>query len=429
MVEYLMLHGYNIVIASPMKGRADEMISGNPLGASVDWSMDDPETLNLLISGSDVVVSLLPYAYHAEVARICIALRRPLVTTTQTTAELDEMDNAAKEAGIVILNEMGLDPGIDHMSAMKMINMIHSNGGLVEEFYSISGALPAPEAADNPMRYKFSHSPKGILLSSLNNAIYLHHGEKVEIPSGEIFRNTFFRHIEGPGELEVYPFGDSSRYAGIYGIPGANTIYRGKFRYRGWCETMDAFNRLKLFDNQVKDYSNRSYSGFLTERSGLSGDLKQKIADSLNLDAGSAPIRSLEFLGFFSDEKLEYYETTPFEITSDRMINKMMLKNWERDMVVLHNIFLASWANGKKEVIRSSMLDYGTPATNTAISRTVALASAIAVKLILEGQIKITGVRLPVFPEIYTPVLDELKTLGIEMREEYWLPETEVPVF
>lgn len=428
MVRYLMDNGYNIVIASPMKGRADEMIAGNPLGSSVDWSMDDPETLQLLISGTDAVVSLLPYKFHSEIAKMCLVLRKPLVTTSYVQGEMLAMDGAARDAGIILLNEVGLDPGMDHMSAMKIIDLIHSNGGKVRELYSICGALPAPEAADNPMKYKFSWSPKGVILASLNNAMFLSNGQRKSIGSEDVFKKTFTYSFPGIGELDVYPNRDSISYIDIYGIPEVGTMYRGTFRYKGWCQTIDAMKTLGMFDDEVRDYSGMTYSGFLSERYGSApSDLKRSIRKHLKVREDSPVIASFEYLGFFSDEKLKYYETTPFEITSDRMVEKMMLGTNERDVVILQHIFLAEWPNGKKEVIKSSILDFGTPSGDTAISRTVSLPASISVKLILEGQIKATGVQRPVLPEIYNPVLNELKTLGIEMKEEYWQAADALP--
>jgi saccharopine dehydrogenase-like NADP-dependent oxidoreductase len=428
MVEYLMKSNIRIVIASPMKGRADELIAGNPLGASVDWSMDDRETLGLMITESDLTVSLLPYKYHSEVARACLSRGKSLVTTSYVQNEMLQLDQEAKRAGLLFLNEVGLDPGLDHMSAMRIIDRIHDKGGKVEEFYSLCGALPAPEAADNPMKYKFSWSPKGVVLAGLNSARYLMKGKEVFIESEDLFSNTFSIDFPNIGNMDVYPNRDSLSYIGIYGIPEAKTMYRGTFRYRGWCVTLDAMKKLNMLSDEIKDYTGKTYSDFLAERSGITrrSNLKKKVMKILKLKEDSAAIRSLEFLGFFSDEKLKYYETNPFEITSDRMIERMMLGDNERDMVILQHFFLAGYPDGRKEVIKSLMIDYGSPATNTAIARTVALPASIAVKLILEGRIKATGVHRPVIPEIYNPVLDELNELGISMKEEFGLRESEI---
>jgi saccharopine dehydrogenase (NADP+, L-glutamate forming) len=427
MVEYLLANGYIITIASPMKERADEMINGNPNGSSIDWSMDDPATLEKLIADHEITVSLLPYKYHTDVAKACLRHSKHLVTTSYVQKEMEPLDKAAQETGILFLNEIGLDPGIDHMSAMRIIDHIHNKGGNVEEFYSICGALPAPEAADNPLRYKFSWSPKGVVLASRNSALYLKKGKKVFIEPADLFKDRFTCLFPGIGELEVYPNRDSISYSGIYGIPEAKTMYRGTFRLRGWCEALDAMKSLNMLDDVIKDYAGMTYAEFLAERGGVPvNDIKVNIAKKLGVKVNSSGIASLEFLGFFSNEVLHYSETSPFEITSDRMIKLMMLKNNERDMVILQHIFLAFWPSGEKEVIKSSMIDFGSPATNTSIARTVALPAAIAVKLILENKITVTGVHRPVIPQIYNPVLDELKLLGIEMKEEYGVPESEM---
>ena len=427
MVGYLLKNNFQVTIASPMKDRADEMIGGNPNGSSVDWSMDDPAMLERLVAEADITVSLLPYKYHSDVARVCLSHKKSLVTTSYIQPGIHELAEAVKNAGLLFLNEIGLDPGIDHMTAMRVIDHIHNKGGKVEEFYSLCGALPAPESADNPFRYKFSWSPKGVILASRNSALYLKKGRKVYIEPSDLFKDRFTYNFPGIGDLDVYPNRDSVSYMDIYGIPDVKSMYRGTFRYKGWCEALDAMKTLEMLDDSVKNYQGMSLSEFLAERGGLGvKDLKNLLAKKLGVEVDSAAIQALQFLGFFSDEKLQYLETTPFEITSDRMINKMLLKDNERDMVLLQHIFLASYPDGTTEVIKSSMLDFGSPSTDTSIARTVALPAAIAVKMILEKKIQVVGVHRPVIHNIYNPVLDELKTLGIEMKEEYGLPESEM---
>jgi len=429
MVEYLLENSFRVMIASPMKERADEMIKGHPLGTTLNWSMDDPDTLDKLISEYDIAVSLLPYKFHIDVAKVCLKHCKPLVTTSYVQPEMQALDSAAKKAGVIFLNEVGLDPGIDHMSAMKIIDHIHKKGGKVEEFYSLCGALPAPEAADNPLRYKFSWSPKGVILASRNSAHYLRKGNQVFIEPVSLFKDRFAFDFPGVGQLEVYPNRDSVSYINIYGIPEVKTIYRGTFRYKGWCETLDAMKNLNMLDDTVKNYSGMTYAGFMAERAAVSKkDLKKNISKKLGLSLSSTPIKALEWLGFFEEKLMRYGETTPFEITSDLMIRKMLLSDDERDMVVLQHVFLASYPDGKKEVIKSSMLDFGSHATNTSIARTVALPAAIAVKMILEKKIDLRGVYRPVVTEIYNPILSELVKLKIKMKEEYGLPESEMLV-
>jgi saccharopine dehydrogenase (NADP+, L-glutamate forming) len=427
MVEYLLENRFRVMIASPMKERADKMIKGDPHGESLLWSMDDSETLERLVSESDITVSLMPYKYHSDVALICLRHRKSLVTTSYVQPGIQAMDESAKESGVLFLNEIGLDPGIDHMSAMRIIDHIHNHGGKVEEFYSLCGALPAPEAADNPLKYKFSWSPKGVILASRNSAHYLNKGRKVFIEPAGLFKDRFNYNFPGIGDLEVYPNRDSISYTGIYGIEETKTMYRGTFRYKGWCETLDAMKELNMLDDNCGDFTGMSYSEFLAERGGTKvNNLKENIAQKLGISPLSKAIEAFDFLGLFSDEKLNYSETSPFEITSDRMIQRMSLSENERDMVLLQHIFLASYPEGKREVIKSSMVDYGSLSTNTSIARTVALPASIAVKMILEKRIDLSGVYRPVIPQIYNPVLDELKTLGIEMTEEFGLSQSEM---
>ena len=427
MVEYLLANGINILIASPMKERADWMIGGNPLGKSIDWSTDDPDLLDILVAEHDITVSLLPFKYHTNVALVCLKYGKHLVTTSYVQKDMMSLDEAAREKGLLFLNETGLDPGIDHMSAMRVIDHIHGKGGRVDEFYSLCGALPAPEAAGNPLGYKFSWSPKGVILASKNGAFYLKKGRNVIIEPANLFRDRFPYEYQGIGNLEAYPNRDSTNYIEIYRIPETRTMYRGTFRYPGWCETLDAMKSLNMLDDTIRNYEGMTYAGFIAEHGNVElKDLRHNIAVKLGIKENSAAMESFDFLGFFSDEPLPCTENSPFEITSDRMISRMMLADNERDMVVLQHIFMALYPDGTREVIKSSMLDFGSAETNTSISRTVALPAAIAVKLILEDKISLRGVLRPVYPEIYNPIIEELKTLGIEMKEEFGLPVSEM---
>lgn len=429
LVEYLLEKGFSVNIATSTREKADRLIGDHPAGSSLKWSMEDHKTLGRLVGENDLTVSLLPPGYHTDVARICIDHHRPLVTTSYVQPAMQSLDEEAKKAGIILLNEIGLDPGIDHMSAMKIIDHVHGQDGQVEEFYSICGALPAPEAVDNPMGYKFSWSPKGVILASRNSALYLKNGKRISVDPENLFRDRFSYFFPGVGGLEVYPNRDSISYIDIYGIPEARTIYRGTFRYRGWCETLDLMKSLNMLDDTSGDYSGMSYAQFMAGRIGShtnTENLKEKLAGKAGLPVSPKALESLEWLGFFSDEEIPFANTSPFEIISARMMEKISLKGNERDMVVLQHIFLASYPGGQREVIKSGMVDFGTPASNTAVARTVAYPAAIAARMILEKKLNLTGVYRPVVPEIYDPVLEELKELGIEMKEEYGLPLSEM---
>ncbi len=422
-VEYLFKAGYEIVIAEQFREKADKLIAGNPKGRSVAWEAGDNKALSAMVEGADLTVSLLPYRFHVEVAKVCLTHRKPLVTTSYVSPEMQALNDEAVKAGVILLNEVGLDPGIDHMSAMRIVDNVRSRGGKIEEFYSLCGALPAPEDANNPLGYKFSWSPKGVVMASRNGATYLRNGKIVNIEPVNLFRDRFTHSFPGVGEMEVYPNRDSVSYIEIYGLEGISTIYRGTYRYKGWCETLEVISAAGLIADGSKDYSGMSYRRFMAETAGVPGnDLRRELKDKPGLTPTGKALDALEWLGLFSDKEMGYGVTSPFEITSDLMIRMMTLGDDERDMVAMQHLFRASFEDGSSEVISSRMLEYGSPSTDTAIARTVALPAAMAVRMILEGKISLRGVFRPVVPEIYNPVLSELEANGIGMTEEYGVP-------
>jgi saccharopine dehydrogenase-like NADP-dependent oxidoreductase len=436
MVEYLLGKDYHVTVASNTPERAIQMIGNHKNGRAVYWEAGDETGLSALISNHDLTVSLLPYVFHVMVAKKCIHYRKNMVTTSYVKPEMKALDKEAKQADIIILNEIGLDPGIDHMSAMRIIDTIHSKEGAVIEFYSICGALPAPEAADNPLKYKFSWSPKGVVMAGNNDALFLRHGKEVSIPTRELFKNPFRIDFPGIGLLDVYPNRDSLAYKEIYGIPEAQTMYRGTFRYRGWCETLDAIKQLGLISYDKYDMTGMTCLDMVARSLSSVQDIpsagpekeksvRMKVSEFLSIPFESHALEAMKWLGLFEDVPMNRSKDSNFEVVSDLMIGKMTLGNEERDMVVMQHTFLAGYSDGRKEVIRSRMLDFGSPATDTSIARTVALPAAIAVEMILTGQISEKGVHIPVIPGIYNPVLDRLETLGIRMVEEYGLPVTE----
>lgn len=427
-IQYLLSKNHHVTVASNTTDRSEAMIAGHPGGKSVSWEATDEDALGKLVAAHDITVSLLPYVFHVMVAKHCIAHRKNMVTTSYVKPEMKELGQAAKDAGVIILNEMGLDPGIDHMSAMRIIDSVHNREGGILEFYSICGALPAPEAANNPFRYKFSWSPKGVVMAGNNDAVYLRHGEVVELPTRDLFKNPFLVDFPQVGALEVYPNRDSLAYKEIYGIPETRTMYRGTFRYKGWCETLDLLKRLNLISNEKIDMTGMTYGDLMRKQmagAGFGTGNFETVAED-NKASFTHAFQALKWLGLFDETLMNRGMDTTFEVTSDLMIEKMSLGATERDMVVMQHIFLAAFSDGRKEVIRSRMLDFGSMATDTSIARTVALPAAIGVEMILSGEIKVTGVHIPVIPEIYNPVLDNLEKLGIKMVEEYGLPVTEM---
>ena len=427
-VTYLLEKGYLVTVATRTRSKAEDMIQGHANGQAIAWTVDNTPALNEMIQSHDLTVSLLPWTHHIMVAKHCIKHKKNMVTTSYVKPEMKALDQQAREAGIIILNELGLDPGIDHMGAMRIIDHVHNLGGKVEEFYSICGALPAPEAATNPFKYKFSWSPKGVVMAGNNDGNYLRHGKVHYIPTQDLFKNPLSVNFPEVGKLEIYPNRDSMPYIELYGIPETKTMMRGTFRYPGWCESIDAMKALKLLTSDNYDFTGKTYADMVAILIGAndSTNIKQKVAKYLNIPADAHALNAIEWLGLLDNTSMNRQNDTPFEITSDLMIAKMELGREERDMVAMQHLFLVSYPDGKREVIKSSMLDFGTLTTDTAVARTVALPAAVGVEMILNADISEKGVHIPVIPGIYNPILDALEKMNIRMVEEFGLPESEI---
>lgn len=426
-VTYLLNKEIHVTVASRTKSKAEAMTGDHPHGRAVAWTVEDEKGLDNMIADHDLTVSLLPWTHHPLVAKYCIRHKKNMVTTSYVKPEMQALDKQAREAGIIILNELGLDPGIDHMSAMRIIDHVHNKNGKIEGFYSICGALPAPEVSGNPFRYKFSWSPKGVIMAGNNDGRYLREGKIVDIPTEDLFKHPLKVTFPGAGQLEVYPNRDSMPYVELYGIPETKTMVRGTFRHPGWCEILDNMKRLGLLSGEKLELSGKTFADFMAmmiSSSNRSGIQKQ-VATHLELERGSLPLKAMEWLGLFDEKPMNREVDSPFEIVSDLMIGKMMLGHNERDMVAMQHIFLASWPDGTREVIKSSMVDFGSPATDTSVARTVALPAAIAAEMILSDRISAKGVHIPVIPEIYNPILDQLEGMDIRMIEEFGLPESD----
>ncbi|WP_167615270.1 saccharopine dehydrogenase C-terminal domain-containing protein [Maribellus sediminis] len=423
--EYLLNHNIELTVASRTIEKAEKLLQNKANGKAVSWTMEDMKKLEELVRENDLVVSLLPYIYHVAVAKLCIKHGKNMLTTSYVSDKMKALDSAAKKAGIIILNEIGVDPGFDHMTAMRIIDKVHEQGGKVKEFYSLCGALAAPEEANNPFRYKFSWSPRGVIMAGNNSARYLKNGEIVEIPTEDLFKRPLQINFPEVGQMEVYPNRDSLMYIDLYNLKEIETMYRGTFRYKNWCEIMDALKAIGMLSYDRKSFEGKTYKKVMARQLDVyPANMKEKVAERLNLSINSPAIIAMEWLGLFSDDLVKMSEGSTFDLTTERMQKKMMLPEGARDMVIMMHSFLVQNSDGSKEVVKSHLLDFATK-EDTSIARTVALPAAIAVKMILEGKISDTGVQIPNTKTIYEPVLNELETLGIAMKEEWGLPESE----
>lgn len=418
MVHYLLdQKDVEVTIATRTLSKAEKILEGRSNGKAVQLNVEDEAALEEQVKHADVVVSLLPYVHHVKVAKLCLKHGKPMVTTSYVSAAMQELDAEAREKGILLLNEIGLDPGIDHMSAMRIIDNVHQRGGKILAFKSYCGGLPAPDAVDPCCKYKFSWSPRGVLMAGRNDARFLQDGKVVEIDGKELFKHHWPIQIEEL-ELEYYPNRDSLPYIELYGIKEAKTMFRGTLRFPGWSRMMYAISQLGLLEDHPQiESKNKSYRELVAEIVGMSPDnLREEMAQKLNLNPDDEVLNRFAWLGFFSDDRCEQEAITPIDFLTSLMLQKLQYQSGERDMIVLYHDFIADFPD-KQEHITSTLIDYGIPNGDTSMSRTVSLPAAIAVKLILEGKIREVGVKIPVIPEIYHPVLEELERLGIVCKE------------
>ena len=422
-VRYLLEHGYGVTVASRTAAKAKGLIGGNPAGRPVgfDIEKEGDSRLDEIVREHDLAVSLLPYVYHPRVARSCLRNRKHMVTTSYVKDEMRALDRDAKRAGVALLNEIGVDPGIDHMTAMKVIHRVQAAGGAVTRFTSWCGGLPAPEANDNPFGYKFSWSPRGVLMAGRNPARFRRDGEVVEIPGPELFLNYECVPVEVEGRVipfEGYPNRDSMPYAETYGISSTRTMFRGTLRNQGWCPTLKAVADLGLLEEGAMELAGLTYAQFMAKLIGKKSPrgVKQAVARKLGLSPIHFIVANLEWLGLFGNAPLPAGCSSPLDVLNATTLAKMAYAPNERDLLILQHRFVAEYAD-HMERITSTMIDFGIPGGDSSMNRTVGLPAAVGVRLILEGKVTSRGVLVPVLPEIYEPALVELQRLGIRFTE------------
>ncbi|MCP4896051.1 MAG: saccharopine dehydrogenase [bacterium] len=421
-VRYLLDHGFSVTVADQVVSKAEAIIDSHPDGAATAFDIvEEPAKLSEIVAGHRLVVSLLPWQFHARVARACLDGGRHMVTASYVNDEMRALDAEARAKGLTLLNEVGVDPGIDHMTAMQVIHRVQAEGGEITSFQSYCGGLPAPEANDNPFGYKFSWSPRGVLLAGLNAAHFRRNGHLIDIAGEELFDNVWPAHatLEGAETaLEGYANRDSMPYTGYYGIDPRDTMFRGTLRYPGWCATMKQVARLGYLGiDEITDFTGGTFAELTAYLIGVetSDNLQARVAQTLSVDAQGPELSCMAWLGLFEEVPLPG-PTTPVDILTARMLEKMSYGENERDMLVLQHTFVAELPD-HVERITSTMIDFGIPGGDSSMSRTVGLPAAVGVRFLLEGSYSKRGVVVPVEPDFYEPALAELKRLGITFEE------------
>ncbi|CAB3223756.1 unnamed protein product [Arctia plantaginis] len=423
-VEYLARDkNIAVTIASAVKEEAEALALR--YGVSSEYiDAKDESALRSLAAKARVVVSLLPYELHGSVAKACISTGAHMVTASYVRPEIQELHKAAKDANVTLLNEVGLDPGIDHLLALECIHNIQNQGGRINSFVSYCGGIPAPEFSDNALRYKFSWSPRGVLLNTISGAKYLSKGQIVEVLSGGELMSVARELNFLPGfAFEGFPNRDSTKYASLYGIEDAQTMFRGTIRYKGFAEAMIAMQSFGLVDPNPHpalhpDGPNITWRQFACELCGFLDstiffeNLRTRVAERI----GVAGAQVIESLGLLSDVEIIKCGT-PLDTISHYLSKRLQLGKDESDLVVLRHELGVTWTDGARERREVTMTVRGDPATHTAMAWTVGLPTAIAAKMVLDGEIQQRGVVLPFAPVVYKSILSRLRSDGITAKE------------
>ncbi len=374
------------------------------------------------VENADIVISMLPARLHIEIAKDCISYGKHLVTASYVSKEMKALDTLAKEKGLVFMNEIGLDPGIDHMSAMQAIDCIREQGGKMLLFESFTGGLVAPESDTNLWNYKFTWNPRNVVLAGQGGAaMFIQEGTYKYIPYHKLFRRTEFLTINGHGKFEAYANRDSLKYRSVYGLDEIPTMYRGTIRRVGFSRAWNIFVQLGMTDDSytIENSQQMSYRDFVNLFLAYSPNdsVELKLRSYLKIDQDDVMWEKLVELNLFSaDKKIGLQNATPAQILQKILSDSWTLKEDDKDMIVMQHLF-GYELNGKKHQIESSLVVKGENQIDTAMAKTVGLPVAIAALKILKGDIKTPGVQIPIHKEVYEPILQELAEYGIQFTE------------
>lgn len=427
MIQYLLdksdIENLQLIISDLSLELAQKKATNHPNATAIALNIFDEIERKKVIQQADIVISMLPAHLHIEIARDCILYKKNLVTASYISDQMQELDAEVRANNLIFMNEIGLDPGIDHMSAMRVIDTIREKGGKILLFESFCGGLVAPESDTNLWNYKFTWAPRNVVLAGQGGAAkFLQEGTYKYIPYCNLFRRTEFLEIEGYGKFEAYPNRDSLKYRSVYGLDNALTLYRGTIRRVGFSKAWNMFVQLGMTDDSyiMEGSENMSYrqftNSFLPYHPTDSVEIKMRLM--LKIDQDDIMWDKLVELDLFSrTKKVGLKNATPAQILEKILANSWTLQPTDKDMIVMYHKF-GFELNGEKQQIDSKMVCIGEDQTYTAMAKTVGLPVAMATLLILNGEISIKGVQLPIHKEFYNPILKELETHGVVFKED-----------
>jgi len=403
---------------------AGARIQGHPRGQAIGLDINDTAARASMIGKASIVVNMLTRPYQYLIAVDCLNNNAHMLSASYEDIRVRTLEADAHRRNILILNEMGLDPGIDHMTGMAILERIRSAGGFVTSFRSYGSGLPAPEVNAGPLKYAITWNPRNVLMAGEDGAIFKEDGKIKVLPFHQVFQRTWTVEVAGAGTMEAYPNRDSLAYEHILGLKQNHTIVRGTLRYPGWSETWQYIVHLGLANEslripKLKEMTFRELTEMFVPAIEGKMKLEQQMANYLGISPTGHIMQNLKWLGLFSKEKIGLEVETAADVMINLMQDKLRLPPGARDMVILvHEVEALYPKEGNRlEKVTDTMIEYGTPNGETAISRTVGLPLAITTRLILNGKIPLTGCHIPTHPVIYRPVLAELEKAGLHSHQ------------
>jgi saccharopine dehydrogenase-like NADP-dependent oxidoreductase len=427
LIQYLLnkseVEHLQLVIADMSLELAKSKTNNHPNATAIQLDISNIEHRQQEIQKASIVISMLPAHLHIEIAEDCIAFKKHLVTASYISQKMQDLDSLAKENGLIFMNEIGLDPGIDHMSAMKIIDEIKAKGGKMIQFESFCGGLVAPESDTNLWNYKFSWNPRNVVLAGQGGVSkFIQEGKYKYIPYNKLFRRTEFLEVEGYGRFEGYANRDSLKYRSVYGLDDILTMYRGTLRRVGYSKAWDMLVQLGMTDDSytMENSEQMSYRDFTNSFLAYhpTDSVELKLRHYLKIDQDDVIWDKFVELDLFDDtKKVGLKNATPAQILEKILAEKWALQPKDKDMIVMYHKF-GFELNGEKKQIDSTMVCIGDDQVYTAMAKTVGLPVAIATLQILNGTIKTPGVQLPIKKEVYQPILEELEFYGVIFKEK-----------
>jgi len=425
--EYIVRDPLNeLTIACRTLASSQALASGLPNTRSISLDVTSPE-LDAQVAAHDVVISLIPYTYHPTVIKSAIKGKTHVVTTSYVSPAMRELDKEVKAAGIVVMNEIGLDPGIDHLYAIKTIDEVHAKGGKIKQFLSYCGGLPAPECSNNPLGYKFSWSSRGVLLALLNSASYISASRTISVSGTELMSTAQPYFISPAFAFVAYPNRDSVPFKEWYNIPEAETVVRGTLRYQGFPEFIKALVGLGWLDAGEKSWLKEglTWAEVMQKTIGANAATESSLISHVkaickfpNESESSRIISGLRWIGLFSSEKIKPRGENLLDTLCARLETLMKYEEGERDLVMLQHKFVVEWKDGSEQTLTSTLEAYGDPTGHSAIALTVGVPCGITTQLVIDGVFKTPGVHAPYTKDICDPIRKLLEHEGLGMVEK-----------